>query len=115
MRDTEPLPDPAALLEEVLAPLLQDFEQSFRQGQRLLAHCPAQVMEPPDQEAFRLRLQEAQAQLVAARSLRAASSAPMALEMATIAPWHGLVVEVWALSAALRAAGCHPDQARAAP
>jgi hypothetical protein len=29
----------------------------------------------------------------------------MALEMATIAPWHQLVVEVWSLSAALRAAG----------
>jgi hypothetical protein len=35
--------------------------------------------------------------------------------MATIAPWHELLVEVWALSAALRVAGCHPDQAGAAP
>jgi hypothetical protein len=25
--------------------------------------------------------------------------------MATIQPWHGLVVEVWSLSAAMRAAG----------
>jgi hypothetical protein len=29
----------------------------------------------------------------------------MALEMATITPWHELLVEVWSLSAALRAAG----------
>jgi hypothetical protein len=29
----------------------------------------------------------------------------MALEMATITPWHELVVEVWSLSAAMRAAG----------
>jgi hypothetical protein len=72
-------------------------------------------MEPAKQEAFRLRLMEAQAQLGAARALRAATPAPMALEMATIAPWHELVVEVWALSAALRAAGCHPDQAGAPP
>ncbi|MFO0039830.1 MAG: DUF2605 family protein [Synechococcaceae cyanobacterium] len=115
MVDNSTAPDPAALLEEVLAPLLQDFEQSFAQGQRLLAHCPERVMEPAKQEAFRLRLMEAQAQLGAARALRAATPAPMALEMATIAPWHELVVEVWALSAALRAAGCHPDQAGAPP
>jgi hypothetical protein len=28
--------------------------------------------------------------------------------MATIAPWHQLVMEVWSLSAALRAAGIRP-------
>ena len=103
-------PDPAALLEEVLTPLLQDFADSFAHGQRLLMHCPEQVMAAERQEVFRQRLTEAQGQLGAARALRAATPAPMALEMATIAPWHELLVEVWALSAALRAAGCHPDQ-----
>jgi hypothetical protein len=39
----------------------------------------------------------------------------MALEMATIAPWHELLVEVWSLSSALRAAGCHPEQGTGAP
>ncbi|MFM7266173.1 MAG: DUF2605 family protein [Cyanobium sp.] len=115
MVDERPVPDPAALLEEMLTPLLQDFEESFQRGQRLLAHCPERVMDPERQEVCRHRLEEAQAQLAAARALRAATPAPMALEMATIAPWHALLVEVWALSAALRAAGCHPDQASSAP
>lgn len=115
MVDNGPSPDPAALLEEVLTPLLQDFEESFARGLRLLAHCPEPVMDGERRELFRHRLQEAQAQLGAARALRAATPAPMALEMATIAPWHELLVEVWALSAALRAAGCHPDQAGAGP
>ncbi|MEB3171099.1 MAG: DUF2605 family protein [Synechococcaceae cyanobacterium] len=115
MVDERPVPDPAALLEEVLTPLLQDFQESFERGQRLLAHCPERVMDRRKQETFRSRLEEAQAQLSAARALRAATPAPMALEMATIAPWHELLVEVWALSAALRAAGCHPDQGGSAP
>jgi hypothetical protein len=103
--DPTALPDPAALLEEVLAPLLQDFDESFQRGLHLLEHCPDQVMPPERRAAFRARLDEAQAQLRAARALRAATPAPMALEMATITPWHELLVEVWGLSGALRAAG----------
>lgn len=115
MKDPTPPLDPAALLEEVLAPLLQDFDTSFQRGLRLVAHCPDRVMEPDRRQRFRQRLEEAQAQLSAARALRAATPAPMALEMATIAPWHELLVEVWGLSAALRAAGCHPDQGGSPP
>jgi hypothetical protein len=32
----------------------------------------------------------------------------MALDMQAITPWHQLVLEVWSLSAALRAAGVLP-------
>jgi hypothetical protein len=105
MNEPTPLPDPAALLEEVLTPLLQDFDESFQRGLLLLDHCPDRVMAPERRLAFRERLEEAQAQLRAARALRAATPAPMALDMATISPWHELLVEVWALSGALRAAG----------
>jgi hypothetical protein len=105
MNDANPLPDPAALLEEVLTPLLQDFDESFQRGLLLLEHCPDRVMPPERRLAFRERLEEAQAQLRAARALRTATPAPMALEMATITPWHELLVEVWGLSGALRAAG----------
>jgi hypothetical protein len=105
MNDASPLPDPAALLEQVLTPLLQDFEESFQRGLLLLEHCPDRVMPSERRDAFRERLEEAQAQLRAARALRAATPAPMALEMATITPWHELLVEVWGLSGAMRAAG----------
>jgi len=115
MIDNEATPEAAALLEKVLNPLLQDFEDSFARGLRLLIPCPEHVMDRERQNEFRRRLETAQAQLGAARALRAATPAPMALEMATIAPWHELLVEVWALSAALRVAGCHPDQAGAPP
>jgi len=93
------------LLEQVLAPLLDDFQQSFSRGQVLLAHCPDRVLSEVERAELKARLDRAQAELAAARALRQAAPTPMALEMATIAPWHQLVLEVWSLSAALRAAG----------
>jgi hypothetical protein len=103
----EPSPSESAgdLLEQVLAPLLDDFQQSFSRGQVLLAHCPDRVMGQAERAELKARLDRCQAELAAARALRQAAPTPMALEMATIAPWHQLVLEVWSLSAALRAAG----------
>ena len=105
--DAEPsTPESAGeLLEQVLAPLLDDFQQSFQRGLVLLQHCPDRVLEEAGRSELKERLDRAQAELAAARALRQAAPTPMALEMATIAPWHQLVLEVWSLSAALRAAG----------
>jgi hypothetical protein len=97
--------EPGQLLDQVLNPLLADFEETFARGLLLLAHCPERVLAAERQTALRERLLEAQAALGAARALRAAAPTPMALDMATIQPWHELVVEVWSLSAAMRAAG----------
>ncbi|MFN6339288.1 MAG: DUF2605 family protein [Cyanobacteriota bacterium] len=98
-------PEPGQLLDQVLNPLLVDFEDTFARGLRLLEHCPDRVLSAERQGALRERLSQAQAGLAAARALRAAAPTPMALDMATIQPWHELVVEVWSLSAAMRAAG----------
>ena len=97
--------EPGDLLDQVLTPLLADFEETFARGQLLLDHCPDQVLPPPRRLALGERLTQAQAALAAARALRAAAPTPMALDMATITPWHELVVEVWSLSGAMRAAG----------
>ena len=105
MPSEDALPDPAALLEQVLNPLLDDFAASFERGLLLLQHCPEQVLSLAAQLSLEGRLLEARAELRAARALRAATPAPMALDMATITPWHALLVEVWSLSASLRAAG----------
>lgn len=103
------LPDPTGpLLEEILVPLLQDYAESFDRGLLLLDHCPETVMATPEQENLRQRLEEARRSLVAARALRAAAPKPMGLSMETITPWHRLVVEVWSLSAKLRAIGIRP-------
>lgn len=101
-------PDAGPLLEQLLVPLLEDFAASFERGLLLLRHCPDHVLAAEGRERLRERLEQARAELAAARALRAATPAPMALEMGTLRPWHELVVEVWALSGALRAAGISP-------
>ncbi len=98
-------PEPGQLLDQVLNPLLADFEETFARGLQLLAHCPDRVLSPDGRATLTQRLLDARAGLGAARALRAAAPTPMALDMATIQPWHELVVEVWSLSAAMRAAG----------
>jgi hypothetical protein len=98
------------LLDQVLNPLLDDFQQSFERGLLLIAHTPDRVLAPPAREALGQRLRQALAELQAARALRAAAPAPMALDMATISPWHSLVLEVWSLSSALRHAGVKTEQ-----
>jgi len=109
---TDPLSSAAAaaLLESVLTPLLDDFARSFARGLQLLELCPDAVLQAVARQELRQRLLTAQAQLTAANALRAAAPEPMALDMATITPWHQLLVEVWSLSAALRAAGVRLPQ-----
>ncbi|KEF43345.1 MAG: hypothetical protein ER33_00965 [Cyanobium sp. CACIAM 14] len=103
------LPDPTGpLLEQLLVPLLKDYEESFDRGLLLLEHCPDSVMAYEQRELLRERLEEARRSLAAARALRAAAPSPMGLAMETLTPWHRLVVEVWTLSARLRAAGIRP-------
>lgn len=97
--------DPGLLLDQVLSSLLVDFEETFARGLFLLGNCPEQVCPLDRQSDLKERLIEAQACLGAARALRAASHSPMALDMGIIHPWHQLVVQVWSLAAAMRAAG----------
>ena len=70
-----------ALLDELLASLLDDFEHWFQRGEE--------------------RLQEGKKAIAATRALVAASTQPMAVSMEVMNPWHGLVTEVWALAAKL--------------
>lgn len=110
---TPPLPElppdtPGELLDSILEPLLDDFAGSFARGFVLLEHCPDGLLDAAARRSLRERLEQARAELAAARALRAAAPTPMALDMATITPWHQLVLEVWSLSASLRAMGITP-------
>lgn len=105
-------PDAAAgeLLDQVLEPLLEDFAASFRRGLELVALTPEQVMSASERDQLSQRLKQANGELAAARALRSAAPTPMALDMQAISPWHQLVLEVWSLSATLRAAGVLPSR-----
>jgi hypothetical protein len=99
-----PEPAPGELLDGLLGSLLGDFSFWFERGLVLLNHCPDAIMAPDERRVLAEQLQLASRELAAARSLRQAAPTPMALELATLAPWHRLVLEVWGLSAKLRLA-----------
>lgn len=106
MAETSPTPESAGvLLDHLLGSLLEDYSLWFDRGLVLLDHCPPSLMGATEQEQLRQRLELAIRELAAATSLRRATPAPMALEMATLAPWHQLVLAVWNLAANLRRAG----------
>ena len=90
-----------ALLDELLASLLDDFEHWFQRGEELLQACPEEVMPLEERRGMEERLQDGKKAIAATRSLVAASTQPMAVSMEVMNPWHGLVTEVWALAARL--------------
>ena len=90
-----------ALLDELLASLLDDFEHWFRRGEELLQACPDEVMSLEDRQRMDGRLKDGMKAIAATRALLAASTQPMAVSMGVMNPWHGLVTEVWALAARL--------------
>ncbi len=90
-----------ALLDELLASLLDDFEHWFQRGEELLLACPEEVMPLQERQHMEERLQDGKKAIAATRSLVAASTQPMAVSMEVMNPWHGLVTEVWALAARL--------------
>ena len=102
--EKHPDPEAGALLETLLGSLLDDFEHWFRRGEELLGCCPNSVLGEAEQVHFRARLEEGQLAIAATRVLVAAASEPMAVSMEAMSPWHGLVTEVWALSARVAAA-----------
>lgn len=106
--------EPAALLDQLLESLFSDFSFWFQRGLVLLDHTPATLLPVAEQQSLRYALQEGLQALAATRALRAACSAPMAVDLEAMAPWHRLMMRVWNLSAMLRVAGVPlPDDGRA--
>ena len=93
----------ADLLNHLLGSLLDDFRVWFERGDTLLDCCPDAVMTAAERQQLRADLLSASRELAAASALRKATSAPVALSMETLAPWHQLVMRLWGLSARLRA------------
>ena len=92
-----------ALLNELLASLLDDFEHWFQRGDELLQACPEDVMPREERQRMEERLHDGKKALAATRSLVAASTQPIAVSMEVMSQLHGLVTEVWALAARLGA------------
>lgn len=103
--DVSPDSEPSQLLDELLQSLFEDFCFWFERGLVLLEHTPDSLLPSKEQNSLRQKLEEALQAIAATRSLRAACSTPMAVDMDAMAPWHRLMMRVWNLSAMLRIAG----------
>ena len=111
-----PSPESVELLDHLLDSLFDDFSFWFQRGLQLLDCTTDHLLPPGEQRDLRAGLEEALRALAATRSLRAACSAPMAVDMEAMAPWHRLMMRVWNLSAMLRVAGVPlPDDGRPQP
>ena len=87
------------LIRPLLVSLLADFDHWFTRGQAILEQCPDSVLSAADRLELAERLADGKRSIAATRSLLQASSEPLAVSMKAMAPWHQLVMEVWALSA----------------
>ena len=99
--DSESRNEAGALMESLLASLLEDFDHWFQRGHALLDDCPEDVLNPDEQQALRVRLEEGVKAVAATRALTRAATQPVAVSLEAMTPWHGLVTEVWGLAARL--------------
>ncbi|AUT03373.1 hypothetical protein CLI64_24775 [Nostoc sp. CENA543] len=93
MQNSE-IPD-AEILKSVLEPLLEDFQYWFERSRDFLEKHRLSFMNEQEQSDMLSRVKQAQAELNSAKMLFTATDGQVALDMATIQPWHSLVTEYW--------------------
>ena len=100
---TDPSADAEAgeILESLLESLLTDFEYWFSRGYELIEQSSDEILSFEERQDLSGRLEEGLQAVKAARALTRAAGQPVAVSMKAMAPWHGLVTEVWGLSARL--------------
>ena len=77
----------------------------FSRGDELLSRCPDSVMSAAERQQLAERLEDGRRRLVATRALMTATDQPVAVSLDAMTSWHGLVTEVWNLSARIRRRG----------
>jgi len=100
-----PESEAGTLMTSLLESLLADFDHWFSRGDELLSRCPDSVMSAVERQQLAMRLEEGRRRLVATRALITATDQPVAVSLDAMTFWHGLVTEVWGLSARIRRRG----------
>ncbi|AFY38886.1 Protein of unknown function DUF2605 [[Leptolyngbya] sp. PCC 7376] len=92
------IPNDPELLKTILAPLLDDFSYWFERSLSALKKEQLSFMSPQEQETFMERIQQAQAEVNATKSLFNATGGHAGIEMKVLMPWHQLVRECWGVA-----------------
>ena len=93
-----PKPSQTEILQQVLAPLLEDFLYWFDSSISLLESETMPFLSEEEQSDLIGRIKEAQSQVQAAKTLFHATGGQAGVETQVLMPWHRLVAECWAIA-----------------
>jgi hypothetical protein len=83
------------LLQAVLPPLLEDFEQWFDHSAKLLEAQKIHSLSAAQQQRLVDRVATARRQVAVAKAISAATNSQAGIDMALVMEWHKLVHECW--------------------
>jgi hypothetical protein len=89
-------PDPE-MLKKLLEPLLEDFTYWFDRSQKLLSSQRIDFLAEADQQNLLERVENAIKEVSAAIALFRVTGHQVGIEMATVRPWHELLMECQAV------------------
>jgi hypothetical protein len=88
-------PTERELLQQILKPLLEDFDYWFARARQLLENESIPFMTANEQADLLDRLKHSQQELLAAKALFAATDGQVGIESTTMLAWHKLLSECW--------------------
>ena len=88
-------PNETEILQQVLAPLLEDFQYWFNRSSSLLESEKMPFLSSEEQTDLLARIKKAQAEVQAAKTLFQATEGRAGVETKVLMPWHRLVAECW--------------------
>ena len=91
-------PSETEILQQVLAPLLEDFQYWFNRSSSLLESETMPLLSAEEQADLSARIKKAQAEVHAASTLFHATGGRAGVETKVLMPWHRLVAECWSIA-----------------
>lgn len=93
----------AALLKQILQPLLEDFHDWLSGARSLLETEEIHFLAATEQQNLLTRVKQAQQEVLATQALFNATDGQVGVEASALLPWHRLVAECWQVSRRFRA------------
>jgi len=90
------------IVQEILEPLLDDFQYWFGETKSLLNSPKADCLAAGDRQSLTQELNEAQQAVATARTLMLATEGRAGVDMAVVGQWHRLVSKCWQTSRYIR-------------
>ncbi|NES82750.1 MAG: DUF2605 domain-containing protein [Moorea sp. SIO2B7] len=90
------------LLKELLEPLLEDFQYWFSRSRSLLESEKLPFFSEEEQAELLQRVKNTQKEVSTAKMLFKATDSQVAIDTATVIPWHKLVTECWQVASKWR-------------